>query len=189
VKTKATIFLVAIAALTGWQVGAQTNEAPFVRTNWVTAAPFFREVNHQLYNTQRSILWKDLQGDILSVSPNWIVISTFTMKPIYQAATTSREVDNYWGGIAGYRNVTTQVHVGDEKMPGQTILLKNYPDNLQAAVGQTIPFKALRTGTADYQGERLELWDYGTPHVVMVLATNPPPSAVGNSKALRLGGE
>ena len=39
---------------------AQTNSPPVLQTNWITAAPNFREVAGKLYNVDRSKLWSDL---------------------------------------------------------------------------------------------------------------------------------
>jgi hypothetical protein len=158
----------------GLHARAQTNSAPVVTTNWVTAVPYYREVNGQLYNIQRSILWQTLYGDILKVSTNEMVVSTFTTEPVYEAATTSREVDNYMGGIAGYREVPTQVQTGDKKVYGAKIIVRNCPENLEPAVGETIQLRVMRVGTTNYDGDILELWDCGTPHVVMVVTTNYP---------------
>jgi len=118
-----------------------------------------------------------MKADIVTVLDNGLVIETFKMQPVYQAATTSTETHNYWGGITGYRPVVTQVYVGDKKVPGRTVILCNYPGNLDPAVGQEISFRAMRIGTTNYNGEMLELWDYGKPHNVMVVTTNSPPAA------------
>ena len=144
--------LTAVAATFGLQVLAQTSVAP----------DSLRIVNGQLYNINQSALWRNLQGDILNVSTKGVILSLYNMKPIYEAATTSRETHNYWGGISGYRSVATQVEVGKEKVPYRKIILRNYPANLQPAVSQGISFQAMQIGTSDYNGETLELWDYGT---------------------------
>ncbi|HXR47413.1 MAG TPA: hypothetical protein VN784_08215 [Candidatus Limnocylindrales bacterium] len=163
---------VLIASTLGLRAGAQTNSTPVVSTNFVTAVPWFREVNGQLYNIQRSVLWQTLYGDILKVSTNELVVSTFTMEPVYEAATTSREVDNYMGGIGGYRQVPTQLQTGEKKVYGAKIIVLDCPENLNPAVAETIQLRVMRVGTTNYNGDVLELWDCGTPHVLKVVTTN-----------------
>jgi hypothetical protein len=162
----------AIFALAGWQADAQTNVAPVIRTNLIIAAESFREVNGKLYNTERSILWTNFQGECLKVLPNGLLVQTFTTEPVYEATTTSVATHNYMGGITGYRQVPTTVQTGTKEVPSLKLFLRNYPANKNLADGEAISFRALRIGTTDYNGERLELWDYGTPHIVKVLTTN-----------------
>lgn len=150
-NSKYLILLTAVVAMFGRQVLAQIHIPDSLRI-----------VNGQLYNINQSALWTTLQGDILNVSTKGVILSLYRMEPIYEAATTSREVDNYMGGIAGYRQVATQVYVGDKKVPYRKIILRNYPANLQPAVSQEISFRAMQIGTSDYNGETLELWDYGS---------------------------
>jgi len=179
-KTGFKTLAVAVLAVSGWSAGAQTNTlvaakaAPILTTNFVTAVLWFREVNGQLYNTEQSVLFKNMNANIAAVLNDSIVVNTFTMQPVYEASTTSREVDNYMGGVVGYRQVPTRVYVGDDKVSGRTIILRNYPSNLSPAVGQEISFHAIRVGTTNYNGQTLELWDYGTPHVVALVTTNYP---------------
>jgi hypothetical protein len=52
--------------------------------------------------------------------------------------------------------------VDEKKAPGKKFILRNYPESLSLTVGQTIQFTAMRVGTSDYNGDTLELWDYGT---------------------------
>ena len=125
-----------------------------------------RVVNGQLYDLNdtdhRDASWKFLEGDVEKVFTNRIVISTFTWNTIYGASTRSIQTRNYLGHVVGSRTVPTQVQVGTEKAPGKKFILRNYPENLSPTVGQTIQFTAMRVGTSDYNGDTLELWDYGT---------------------------
>jgi TPR repeat protein len=43
----------------------------------------------------------------------------------------------------------------------------------------------MRIGTSDFNGDTLELWDYGTPHVVMVVTTNYPRAFKTENLALK----
>lgn len=172
-KTKILVALITASAFV-LRAGSLTNHVPFITTNFVTAVPWFREVNGQLYNIRRSVLWKTMYGDILKVSTNELVVSTFTMEPVYEAATASRPVHNFMGGIAGYRQVPTQIQTGEKKVRGVKIIVRDFPANLAPAVGETARLRVMRVGTTNYNGEILELWDCGKPHVVMVVTTNYP---------------
>jgi len=165
---------VAAVAVLDCQVKAQTNVTPTIRTNFITAAQSFREVNGKLYNSERSILWTNFQGECLKVLTNGLVISTFTMEPVYQMGTTTRFIPGVPGAPGRHEIVPEKVQVGENKVLGRKIILQNYPAGLFPAVGQSITFRSIRVGTSDFNGDTLELWDYGTPHVVMVVTTNYP---------------
>jgi hypothetical protein len=141
-------------------------------TNQIEAIPTFREVDGRLYNTERSVLWTNFQGECLEIATNTIIISTFTMEPIYQAATTTEYVPTGEFSPDKPVLVATKIKVGENKVLGRKIVLQNYPANLYAAVGETISFRAMKVGTSSYKDETLELWDYGTPHIVTVIKTN-----------------
>jgi hypothetical protein len=131
--------MLAIVFLAGLSTQAQTNR-PVIVTNWITAAPNFREVNGQLYNIDRSQKWEDFNRcEVIHVSGNLILLDS-----------------------TGY---------GQKK----SFLLKNYPKEKFPAAGQIISVRALFVGTQEYPEFRntYELYDYGTPHRIMVVVTNP----------------
>jgi hypothetical protein len=152
VKLKTVIILMTIATTLGWQAGAQLIEAP----------ANLRDVDGALYYIDQDALWENLQGDVLNVSTNAMALSTFTMEPIYEATTKTGYVPT--GEFSPDREVLvpTKVEVGKKQVPGKKIVLRNYPKELYPAVGQSITFRAMRVGTAIYNGDTLELWDYGT---------------------------
>lgn len=105
-------------------------------TNWITAAPNFREVGGQLYNVEKSKLFHNLYGgECNETSKDWVSVAM----PSEQPADFF-----YWHG--------------------QTIILVNYPT--QATVGEKITGYALRVGETNIGNQRWELWDYGKPHLV-----------------------
>jgi hypothetical protein len=124
------------------------------------AVPLFKEVNGKIYSVEDA-LWKDFQGDCLKVSSKEIIISTFTMEPVYQMGTTTRFVPGVPGAPGRHEVDSKKFIVGENKVPGRKIILRNYPAELFPAVGQTITFRAMLVGTFDYSGDTLELWDYG----------------------------
>ena len=139
-KLKFFAVLVAIVAAFGWRIEAQTNIAPVISTNWVTAAPSFREIDGKPYNTELSTNFVYFMGEVWSVETNAIVIH----KRLFG--------DNY-------------------------IFITNYPAALQPACGLMVSGKAMYRGTISFRDDVIQLWDYGTPHHVMVVTTNYPPRA------------
>lgn len=156
--------------------------APLVQTNFVEAAPNFRKVNGKLYNTSRSVLWQDYKGDILNVDTNGMLLSTFTEKPVYQAASTSVPIIGPRKETLGYRQEVTKVQVDTKKVDGPKCFLRNYPNALP---GQTITFRAMRAGTSSYSGSVIDVLDCGVPNVAAVVTTNRPSKPVqsGNKVA------
>jgi hypothetical protein len=159
-----------VLAMCLFSVKAQTNEYKFVVvTNWYRGAANLRVVGDELYNIRNNPSWVNFQGDFVGMAGSNAVISTFTMKPVYQATTTSRATYNYMGGISGYRDVPTTVQVGTEKQAGQTIIVKNFniTDNSSGFY-----FEAINVGTTEYHGQTMELWDMGKPYIYQVVITN-----------------
>ena len=145
-KIKNLIVLAAIAI--GWNVGAQTDKVP--SPYWV--------VNGQIYDINKSSLWQEIDCTIVKNLTNGIVVETFTVVTNQQAVVVRR----LNGNASGYYDKTEMVDVGTEKVPGKKIIIRNYPVEEDSAVGKTISFLAMHTGTSDYNGDRLELWDLGT---------------------------
>lgn len=155
-----------------FSVVAQTNAIPIVTTNWLPAAPTFREVNGQLYNTSLSVKWKNVQGSVLEISTNGLLIQTFELAQVYKTSTMEVPVRNLLREVIGYRTVPVATLVGTKTIAGARLLLRHYPARLLPQVGQQISFRAMPVGTTNDDGGALEVWDYGTPHFVMVVTTN-----------------
>ena len=137
-------------ALTLTSFGAIADE-----TNWITAAPQFREVDGQLYNTQKSIKFEPMVGTIVDVSGNVTVLRQEHLKV-----------------VDAYLRTANTIQYED-------FVVTNFPVALQPTVGAQIYFQsrtnavlAMRVGTINYNGQILKLYDYGTPHRVAVVTTN-----------------
>ena len=112
-KIKTSIILAAIAI--GWNVGAQTDQAP--SPYWV--------VNGQIYDINKSSLWQKMDGDIVKVLTNGIVVETFTVETKQQAVVVRRLKENSYmttDESKKYHDVTEMVDVGTEKIPGRKIM-------------------------------------------------------------------
>ncbi len=115
-------------------------------TNWVIATPQFREVDGQLYNTEKSVKFQFFEGKIEKVLTNSVVL---------QKEWTSYDLDG-----------SPRWHVGDR------IFITNFPARLDPTTGSIKSGKAIRIGTINFEGDTLQLWDYGIQHRVMVVTTN-----------------
>ena len=150
-------------------VQAESTNVPVavpLTTNWITAVPWYREVNGQLYNTESSIKFENISADCRSVCSNGILLHWVKTQPIYKSYSWgSQNIGNFIGG--GTERVKTGEKVEFEK----NIFVLHHP--LQGvAEGQKLDFRAIRIGVTNFDSSTIELWDYGTPHRVMVISTN-----------------
>ena len=154
-KRKIIIFMLLVEAfaLLGWHADAQTGQAP--SPYWV--------VQGQVYDINKSSLWAKMDGDIIKLLTNGIVVETFTIVTKQQAVVEQHATQGAFGFTGRYHSETKMVDVGTEKVSGRKIIIRNYPVEENPAVGKTIAFYAMQTGTLDYNGDKLELWDLGTP--------------------------
>jgi len=140
---------------------AQTNFTIVTRTNIVRAAPNFREVNGQLYNTSFSKLWKIQTGKILEVQDNGILLQTFTTNRVYQSVLVQGR--GYAGSFGATSDHYEKRLVSSDLVPAQRIFINHYRIG---AVDQEISVPAMRTDTIQIAGTVFEEWDCGQPHVV-----------------------
>ena len=135
---------------------AQTNFTIVTRMNIVQAAPNFREVNGQLYNTSFSRLWKIQTGKILDVQPNGVVLQSFTTNKVYQNVfVEGRGQPGAYGGTPDHYEKRL---VSSDLVPAQRIFINNYRIG---AVDQEISVPAMRTDTIQIGGTVFEEWDCG----------------------------
>lgn len=143
-----------------------------VTTNYVTAHRSFRRVDGQLYNVEKSLLWRDIRGRCAKVLTNGTVVRTFversetTQAPVSDAG---RSISNLLGGRSSMATVRTRRWEEE----GPEIFLVNY-ESSGLTPGKAIRAKAIKVGTFTYEGEVMEQWDCGIPNVVPVLVTNLP---------------
>jgi head-tail adaptor len=149
-----------------WDYGTQHKVAVVVTTNHVTSVDWFRDVKGQLYNTKISSLWCQFNGECINVDSNGIIVSI--SGNVFR--NTGESLDKSFNGqkFAGQGQLVKL----EANRDGQIIFLQNYPTNLLPAVTGKISFQAMRMGTISYNGQTLELWDYGTPHKAAVVSTN-----------------
>jgi hypothetical protein len=73
------------------------------------------------------------------------------------------------------------VAVKSEEQLGTRILMLNSPDSV--AVDMRMWMRAYYLGTTNLDGQVLQLWDHGKPHLVPVVVTNKVPALKPTSGA------
>lgn len=170
--------LLALMMTTAVLMADETTNAPTplsVTTNYVRAHKSFRRVDGQLYNIEKSVLWRDLVGTCTTVLMNGIVVRTFVEKSeIYRIPPpdSGASISNI---LAGGRPSSPSVQTRKWVEHGPMILLLNY-DGPEPTTGKALRAKAIKVGTTVYEGEVIEKWDCGTPNIVPVVVTNSPVS-------------
>jgi hypothetical protein len=170
--------LLALMMTTVALMGDETTNGPTplsVTTNYLRAHKSFRRVDGQLYNIEKSVLWHDLVGSCATVSTNGIVVRTFVEKSETYSIPPSDSGTSISNILAGGRPSAPSVQTRKWAEEGPVILLVNY-DGPEPTTGMVLRTKAIKVGTATYEGEAIEKWDCGTPNIVPVVVTNPPAS-------------
>jgi hypothetical protein len=152
-----------------------TNAPPpvYVTTNYVKAHKSFRRVEGKLYNVEKSVLWREIVGTCSSVVTNGIIVRTVVAKSASYVLPPPDPGSNISNILSGSRPLTASVQTRTWREDGPALVLVNY-EGPEPKIGQTIRVKAIKIGTATYEGEVMEKWDCGTPNIVPLLVTNPP---------------
>lgn len=149
--------------------------SPQLSTNMVSASPNFRRVNGQLYNTEKSKLWENVTGTVISKAGGILIIETY----VEQKQSLHLAARPTGGGNAGayVGGPTPPVAVQKWREPGPTIAITNIPDYATLAEGNAIDTEVMRVGVLDSGGHTLELWDRGTLNRALVITTNWPAAS------------
>ena len=138
----------ALSLLTMSALAEDTNRVPVISTNYVQSVPWYRDVNGQLYNTEKSSKFAQITGAVNETGPGYI---TLDWRKKEEGITQFGTVDH---------------GVFDKKI----MVVNCYYTNLVER--QLISITAMRTGKTNIDGEVLEVFDCGTPHCVPVTITN-----------------
>jgi hypothetical protein len=162
-----------------------TNAPPpvSVTTNYVKAHRFYRRVDGKLYNIQKSVLWRDINGICAKIMTNGIVVRTVVEKAERYRVPPADSGTSISNILAGGRPKEAAVQTRLWQEEGPTVFLVNY-DGPEPVFGKPIRVKAIKTGTEIVAAEVIEKWDCGTPNMVPVIVTNPPalrPKSQGQS--------
>lgn len=145
-----------------------------VITNWVMAAPSFREVNGKLYNVDRSTNWTSIHGEIEAFATNGAIVKTWDEKIIYQTFRYSDSLSgsgNFLGAGSGPSSYS--VPIATNRVNQKNLFVADFPiDQTKSVIGERVDLRALRIGLTNCNLGMLELWEYGKPHIVAVVKTN-----------------
>jgi len=152
-----------------------TNAPPpvSVTTNYVKAHRFYRRVDGKLYNIQKSVLWRDINGICAKIMTNGIVVRTVVEKAERYRVPPADSGTSISNILAGGRPKEAVVQTRLWQEEGPTIFLVNH-DGPEPEFGKAIRVKAMKVGTEIVAAEVIEKWDCGTPNMVAVIVTNPP---------------
>jgi hypothetical protein len=131
-----------------------------MQANYTPTTASFRVVTGQLFNIERSVLWKPIAGDCVTVLTNGIVVQEMTIHRTYAPGAVS-----YNQSIGAYGSAPTRRVVSEERVPGKRFFVANYPASLMPAAGKEIKGSAMLVGTIQIGSDTLEMWDYGTPNI------------------------
>lgn len=127
---------------------------------YVPTARDFRVVTGQLYNIERSKLWKDCAGECVMVLTNGVIIQEYKIHRI----TAPGGSVSYNQSVGAYAPIIPRRVISEERILGQKFFLRNYPKDLMPTTGKDIKALGMRVGTFQYGLDTLECWDYGTPN-------------------------
>lgn len=120
---KLKIVLGVVVSLAAISSPAQTNFTIVTRTNILQAAPNFREVNGQLYNIDRSLLWQYQRGNIIAQDTSGVLLQRVIITPQYERyfvpATGNASIGAYSAGGSGWQ----QRQVGETRSLGTQIFI------------------------------------------------------------------
>jgi hypothetical protein len=129
------------------------------KTNFVAAAPNFREVDGQLYNIEKSKLWQTIRIKNVSVKTNGTLV--MFGKPIYDP------------------NITGRFLIPADWVYEKEIFIKHCPllvEDTETEI-RVIKVKNEMVNTIESGPLMFETWDYGVPHLVPVVSTNQAASS------------
>lgn len=152
---------------TNLAVSAHFTNVVITVTNYFRASDDFRKVNGQLYNIQKSVLWKNVKGEFFAKERGMVILATFTEKTrSYRTGNlnASQRAGAYSAGGSGIVREKYRDY-------GKRIALTNFSEYATAAEGMNVSDIAMQIGTVDYAGTSLELYDCGMPYIVAVPAT------------------
>ena len=136
-------------------------------TNYVTAAPNFREVNGQLYDITRSVKWESIRCKYQDQEWGFAVFRKVDRVKTGEYEAHERDNPGLGSLGSGYVLVTRGIW---EDQDGEYILLKNFPPS-HLITGQELTPRLFRVGETNFNGSIVAIYDYGQPHLVPVVTS------------------
>lgn len=140
-----------------------------VTTNSVTAPPQYRQVNGQIYDITRSVLWANVSGQCIEVKTNGTFVQTFQTNTLFESyyvpAPANVSVGAYTpAGSYGWKKRA----VSTEVTPDKIIFIRNY----FGVVRQPVTIAAMQVGSFLMADRVVELWDCGRTVITTSVRTN-----------------
>jgi hypothetical protein len=151
----------------------KVEKIPIVKTNYLQAVNWYRDVNHQLYNTHHSVAFESIEAEVKAVYANGVLFNWTKKRTIYGKAPPSDSLaseGNFLGSAPSGIVAPQRPIIGYETIFSKDIFVLHYQNG--AASGEKLLFRAMQVGTTNLDGNTIELWDYGMPHIVQVVVTN-----------------
>lgn len=139
--------------------GAETNGHVLITTNLIRASESFRVVNGQVYNTDLSKLWVEMEVEPINNRTNGIVATRLV--PQYVSGGGSASYGNFLGGGP------SKIFVGYDRK--NDVFIYNAG---QLPEGKRATIKAMNVGIVKIGGRTLEAWDAGVVNSAIVIKTN-----------------
>ncbi len=166
------ILLLTLATLTA--CGAETNTIRVFTTNYVAAAPNFREVDGQLYDITKSVKWEFIRCKYQHQDGDFAVFRKIDRVKIGERpVVNSHSMDSAGlftsaGAASGPGFMPDRNIYADQD--GEYILIENLPP-AHLVTGNELQPRLFRIGETNYAGSIVAIYDCGKPHLVPVVTS------------------
>jgi hypothetical protein len=142
--------------------------------------PVYRVVEGKVYDISRSVLWKQFNGECLTVLSDGIILQEIKVNRVYQTDPVSD------AQRAGAYGAPPRRHlVSETREPGKKFFVRKYPSSLMPTTGKRIQGLAIQTGVFQHRTETLEQWDYGLDYTPQPHKLTPEEVAAAKTQADR----
>ncbi len=159
----------AVVLMCGCIAFAQTNLV--TRTNIIRAAPNYRVVRGQVYNTLRSVKWHEYKAEVIqTISTNVLLTRQVEEKTEYEIKPThglSRV-----GGFGSGGGILDTEEVGTTRKYFGLLLVTNYSNASRQAPRSIITFSAMKVDEKKYNQQTADVLDCGIVNKTAVIVTN-----------------
>lgn len=144
------------------------------------STPVYRVVEGKVYDISRSVLWKQFDGECLTVLSDGIILQEIKVNRVYKTDPVP-----YNQSIGAYGAPPARKLVSETREPGRRFFLRNYPSSLMPTTGKRIQGLAIQTGVFQYRTETLEQWDFGVDNAPQPHKLTPEEVAAAKTQADR----
>lgn len=142
--------------------------------------PVYRVVEGKVYDISRSVLWKQFDGECLTVLSDGIILQEIKVNRVYQTDPVSDAQRHGAYGAPPRRHL-----ISETREPGKKFFVRNYPSFLTPTTGKRIQGLAIQIGVFQHRTETLEQWDYGVDYTPQPHKLTPEEVAAAKAQADR----